>query len=112
MSTAVHILSWVAWGDPEADEQSCGGFEWYLDAEVARQRFAAEPGNWGTDPVRVRLVQVEVPFDVPLPLDASNPINQAVTTWIDEQIDDLETVWPGETVTANGAPALEREEVD
>lgn len=77
-----------SWHSPE----SCGGFDWYPDTQAgyiaATEAFVKDTGPdnpWGGDPVRVRLLTVDVPAD----LDG-----QALTDWLDEDIDALEETLP------------------
>lgn len=76
--TTYYVVSWVYW---EGDEQGGGGFNWYYTEENARQGFQAEKRAWEGACARVRLVKVQVPTFL-------DP--EAVTAWIDGDIDLIE----------------------
>lgn len=88
----VYVVSWVYFN---GDEQGGGGFNWY-EAEnrnVAEQDYEAEAPRWAPDRVRVRLLEVEV---------NANLTGQALTNFLDGDIDQLEVHLPALRETDTG----------
>lgn len=74
----------ISWHKPD----SFGGFDWYPIEADARAAFAREAfgDTWKGEPnVRVRLVAADVPTELE---------GQALTDWLDEDIDALEVTLP------------------
>lgn len=90
----VYVVSWVYWN---GDEQGGGGFDWYpaRHEAAAFEAFDREKAAWDGSPARIRLLRMDVPAD----LDG-----EALTNWLDEDIDALEVTEPALRVALVGCP--------
>ena len=81
----VVVLSWVYYEG--GGEQGGGGFNWWETEHraEAEKAFEQEPSQWDDTPVRVRLLDVQVPERL---------TGQELTDWLDDRIDDLEFYLP------------------